>query len=61
MFLEIQDFNFCPKLIKFYQIYPYFTQFNLIYPHYTQTCLNNMLEDAAASPAPTPLSLNFAF
>jgi len=48
MFLELQDFEFCSNLIKFY---PSFTQFIQIYPNFPK----NIAGDAAASPTPTPL------
>jgi len=48
MFLGIQDFDFCPNLIKFSP--------NL--PNFTQICLKTFTRGEAASsasPAPTPL------
>jgi len=69
MFLEMQNFDFCPNPIIFYQIYPNFIQiypnFIQIYPNLpkfcpnwlnsAQICLKNLPGDAAASSAPTPL------
>jgi len=58
MFLEMQDFVFCPNLIKFD---PYFTKFtqtlsNLskFYPYWPKLP-KKLLGGAATSPAPTPL------
>jgi len=59
----MQDFDFYPKLIKFYPNFTKFTQIlskslSKIYPNlpkFYQKCLKNLLGDAAASPAPTPL------
>jgi len=62
MFLRMQNFDFCPNLIKFYQIYPNLTQFIQIYPNFAQIgvnfaqiCLKKMLGDAPAFPVSTPL------
>jgi len=48
MFLGRKDFNFYPNRIKFAQILPKLQKF----------CPNNLLGDAATSPAPTPLVVN---
>jgi len=39
-FLGVQDFDICPNLIKFYQIYPKFTQVLPIYPNLPKFCPN---------------------
>jgi len=44
MFLGMQDFDFCPNLIKFYQIYS-------IFPNLPKFALKYLLGYAAASPA----------
>jgi len=62
MFLEMQDFDVCSNLIKFYPFYPNFAQ-NLpklaqIGLNFAHICLKNFLGDAATLPAsltPTPL------
>jgi len=71
MLLGIQDFDFCPNLIKFYtnftqfiqivpKFFPNFPKFTQILPKFcqkfAQIYLKNLLGDADASPAPTPLS-----
>jgi len=66
MLLGMQDFDFCPNRIKFYQILPnlsrfaqILSKFAQIFPqialNFAQICLKNLLEDAAASSAPTQL------